>query len=249
MTNSEALTKAYKLLSPFSDKQYWEFDSNLLHLNLITKYIKPGTSVFDAGCGIGILALALSLLGYQVAGGDKFIFQNNNQFTVHELKKLQAVWYMHNLNIIEFDFLINNLDKKYDMVVSVATIEHQINVKIFLRQLFNMVKSNGFLYIATPNVTHLLNRLRFLFGRTPLFHSLKQFYDQGEHFTGHWREYNLCELEKMCEWGDYKVVLAKNKQGLRPHFKLRFLHIQLCRLFSYIFPMFGDTSLIVVKKN
>jgi len=36
MNNKEALRKSYEILSPYSDKQFWEFNNNLTHFNFLT---------------------------------------------------------------------------------------------------------------------------------------------------------------------------------------------------------------------
>ena len=89
MNNKEALQKAYQILSPFSDKQKWEFNNNLVHLNFLTKHINKDKTIFDAGCGIGILDMALTLLEYKVEGGDKYLFATDSNFAVNDLEKLQ----------------------------------------------------------------------------------------------------------------------------------------------------------------
>ena len=53
MDNAGALKKAYACLSPYADKQHWEFNNNLVHLDFITKYIPKTASLLDIGCGIG----------------------------------------------------------------------------------------------------------------------------------------------------------------------------------------------------
>lgn len=249
--NKKALLQAYQLLSPYSDGARWEFNSNLVHLDFITKYIQKGSEIFDGGCGIGILALALQLLGYQVAGGDKYVFETNNNFLVNKLNQLKQIWQNNDLKINPRDIIKDAWSQKYDAVISVATIEHQRDPKRFLEKLKEGVKRDGYLYLATPNPTHLLNRFRFLLSRSA-FSSLENFFQQGENFVGHWREYTLAELKLMFKWLNIEIVEAKNLQDKKPYFlrirSFREFYIACFRLLSYFIPGAGEANLIIGRK-
>ena len=92
MTNKEALKKAVHLVSPYNPGAGWDFDSNLKHLNTIIKYIPKTTSVFDAGCGRGTLTLALKFLGYKVEGGDKYIFEGKNSYSIQDIEGISILF-------------------------------------------------------------------------------------------------------------------------------------------------------------
>ena len=162
MTNKQALQKAYTILSPYADKQRWEFNNNLVHLHYITKHIPKISTILDVGCGIGILDIALILLGYKGTGLDKYVFEENNSFSVHDISGLRRIWESMGLEILPKDVLDDEIEMKYDAVISIATIEHQKNPKQFLKGLLDATQSHGFIYIATPNISHLLNRLYVL---------------------------------------------------------------------------------------
>ena len=250
MTNKEALQKAYQSLSPFSNKQKWEFNNNLVHLNFLTKHIEKNKTIFDVGCGIGILAMALNFLDYKIEGGDKFVFKEEGDLAVNDINKLQDIWKKYNLKISDQDILVDRTNEQYDVIISIATIEHQTNPKKFLEKIKTAIKSDGYIYLATPNVSHLLNRIRFLFGRSSLG-NLENFYQQGENFTGHWREYTLSELKQMCVLSGFKIVKASNIQSMKPNLKiknLRLIYVSLFRLVSYFMPGARDTNIILGKK-
>jgi SAM-dependent methyltransferase len=222
MTNEEALKKA---------GGDWDFESKLCHLNTITKYIPKDAEIFDAGSGRGVLTLALKLLGYHVSGGDKKIYPD----AVFPVQK--------------FDILKDEPEKQYDAVISIATLEHQTNPALFLKKLLAMVKDNGYIYLATPNVTHLLNRARFFFGEPPLG-NLKELMSE-ENFTGHVREYSMKELKQMCEWSGIKIILAKNRQETKPNFNFRNfrgVYVNFFRLLSYLIPGARESNIILGRK-
>ena len=243
------LKQAYDLLSPYSNKSRWEFENHLAHLKTIAKHLSRSHAIFDAGCGIGILALTLKLMGYQVEGGDKYLFEENNSYSVEDINGLKKIWLQNNLEIYPLD--VFNVSKKYDFVISIATIEHQSRPKPFLKKLKEITNDEGYVYIATPNIANLLNRFRFLFGRAPLG-NLEEFYEENN-FIGHWREYTLKELEKMFELENIKIIEAKTEQQIKPKFSLQTLknfkkiYKNFFRLFAYILPGTGEANVILGK--
>ncbi|OIO48419.1 MAG: hypothetical protein CO042_01700 [Parcubacteria group bacterium CG_4_9_14_0_2_um_filter_41_8] len=252
MTNKQALQKSYSILSPYSDKQKWEFNNNLVHLKYITEYIPKTSVILDVGCGIGILDLALVLLGYQISGIDKYVFEESNSFSVDDIDDLRRVWEEHGLEILPKDILRDQIKEKYGAVISIATIEHQKDPKRFLQNIIALLSSNGLLYIATPNISHLLNRARFLFGLSPMSGHLKEWFEKGETYEGHWREYALGELRQMFESLNLQIMAAENIQSMKPGFpvkSLRALYVSLFRALSYLVPGAGDTNIIIGRKK
>lgn len=252
MNNKEALQKAYALLSPYADKQRWEFNNNLVHLRYFTRYIPKTASILDIGCGIGILDLALIFLGYKVAGIDKYVFEPNNSFSIDDMNGLRRIWNEQGLVIKAKDVLRDNIEEQYGAIISIATIEHQSDPKRFLENLLGTLKPGGLLYIATPNISHLLNRTRLAFGLSPLSGHLEKWFKKGESFEGHWREYALKELKQMFAWLDIKVLIAKNKQSMQPGFKLvtpRSWYVGILRLLARLLPGAGDTNIIIGRKS
>ena len=252
MTNREALQKAYALLSPYADKQRWEFNNNLVHLRFITRRIPKMSSILDVGCGIGILDIALILLGYHVTGIDKYVFEPNNSFGIDDMSGLQRIWEAHGLAILSGDILQSDVPPQYGAVISIATIEHQKDPKRFLEKMLGTVEPGGFVYLATPNISHLLNRVRSVFGRSPMLAHLPDFFNRGERYQGHWREYTMDELKQMFAWLDIAVLGAHNVQSMRPGFKLlslRAWYLNLFRLCAYLLPGTRDTNIIIARKE
>jgi SAM-dependent methyltransferase len=250
MTPEQALESSYSLRSPFADKQRWEFHNNLVHLRFITDHFALGDKLLDAGSGIGILTLALHLLGYKIEGMDKYVFQGHTTYYIEDQQRLRSIWQEQGIHIREKDLLTDAIPETYDGVISVAVVEHQKDPQKFLRSIVQPLRAGGRLYLATPNVTHILNRIRFVFGRPPLG-NLKEFFESGEAFTGHWREYSLEELRSFFQWVGLDIVEAKTLQSMKPSFRIkspRDIYVHFFRLFGGIVPGCGDTNILIGKK-
>lgn len=211
MNHKEVLVFAYQELSPYSDSKRWEFFNNLKHLEFFTSHVPRGAKVLDIGSGIGIFALALSKLGYNVIGLDKYIFQPDNYLSVEKMgiDGLQKIWEKNNLSIINDDVFNFSADEKFDCVINIAVLEHQKSPKKFIELCLKYLKSDGYFFCVVPNMVDLLNRVRFLFGRSAC-RDLKPFFEAGENFVGHWREYTIKEMVQMMEWSGLEVIEAKN---------------------------------------
>ena len=132
-----------------------------------------------------------------------------------------------------------------------AVIEHQKDPRGFLRSIIAPLRTGGQIYLATPNVTHILNRVRFAFGRPPLG-NLKEFFDAGVAFTGHWREYSRKELKSFFEWVDLDIVTARNLQSMKPSLCVkapRDVYVHFFRLIGALLPGCGDTNILVGRKR
>lgn len=254
MNIKNALTSAYNDLSPYSDSKRWEFFNNLKHLEFFTSYVPPDASVLDIGSGIGIFGLALSKLGYNVQGLDKYIFQPDNYLSVEKtgIDELQKIWQKHNLSIINADIFNFVSDKKFDCVVNIAVLEHQKSPKKFIEFCLKHLKPNGYFFCVAPNMVDLLNRARVLFGRSAC-RDLKPFFEAGENFVGHWREYTLKEMIQMANWSGLDIIKAKNYRT-SPLFngKDRFprsLFLAVFRLLSSFVPGARETNTLLARYN
>ena len=258
ITPRQALEQAFVALAPFSDSDRWEFPSHLIHLESVLALLQKlpsGARVVDVGCYIGILPLALRLLGVAVRGNDKFIFFPRETgkaygFSPDELVQLKRVWASHDLVIDSFDALSETHSAQYDVVISIATLEHQAYPKQFLESVACFAKEGGYIYIAVPNLAKLANRFRFLLGRPPM-QNIEEFYLNAEHFNGHWREYTLQELVRMATLSNLTVVEAKSIQTEPAKFNIwrprKWLR-SIARAVSHVVPGSGDTNVMTLKK-
>lgn len=126
---------------------------NPIHQRLLKAYIaaKPwiSGSLLEIGCGEGrgveqLLPLAESYIGLDKIG--EVIDMLRSKFPGVDFR--QAV-------IPPFTRFEDN---SYDTIVSFQVIEHIPNDRLFLQEIYRMLKPGGKAIISTPNITHTLSR-------------------------------------------------------------------------------------------
>ncbi len=106
------------------------------------------------------------------------------------------------------------------------------------------------MYISTPNIAKLANRIRFLLGRPPMS-NIEEFYMNGHGFNGHWREYTCTELSAMARMSGLEVLSSTASQMELVNFNWRNVRKwprSIARLFARCIPGTGDINVLVAKK-
>ena len=88
----KALDKSYELLSPWSDLHRHERDYMHMVIQNVLEFVpNREAKVMDLGSGVGILAIALRLLGYKVDGVEKYVFSDKDSpmYKVENVEKLK----------------------------------------------------------------------------------------------------------------------------------------------------------------
>ena len=117
------------LLLPTEGRFYgqgWRSDTHHFLLEL-EKWVKPGMTVLDFGCGTGILAIAAAKLGGVVTAVE------NDPIVAESAREHVA------LNIVEVTLVATAPDKTFDIVV--ANMGNELDD--FLPQLRHTLKKNG----------------------------------------------------------------------------------------------------------
>lgn len=214
-----ALEHSFKVLGPYSDKYRVDFRRYLFTLEILTTIPEVRKKkIIDIGTGIGIIPVALHQLGYHVVGLDYYIFPESGDamFGINDIDRLKSIWQSHGVTILESDIYNADLATKVssvDIVINEAMIEHLKDPKRFLERIKDLLTPGGHLILTTPNSATLLKRLRFLVGLSPNW-PIESFFQAGEKFTGHWREYTGKELRYMCQTSGFEIVSYWNKNLL-----------------------------------
>lgn len=116
-----------------------------------------GKNVLDVGCGTGELAFLIAKKGATVKGIDY------SERGINVAKKK----YVHSNLSYELVDVSKKISGRYDVIVSIGTLEHMDKPYLMLKKFKNHLNSNGKIIITSPNWTNarglILMTLRLLF--------------------------------------------------------------------------------------
>ncbi|MDP2940397.1 MAG: methyltransferase domain-containing protein [Candidatus Omnitrophota bacterium] len=162
----------------------------LRFLNLYNKYYKQNNKHLNIGLGIGDYELFLSRLPVKLYSiehpKDLVLKENITQKNIAVSKTLIST-----VDICESALPFE--DNFFDSVSLLEVFEHLPPEKLSfaILEITRVLKSNGYLYLSTPNLASLENRLLLMF-KGKLFLSLPQ---KGEVIFGHLRTYTASEIK------------------------------------------------------
>lgn len=117
-------------------------------LKYLAKYIKPGVKILEIGCSTGFMMQAFKEMGAECVGiepsGEFLPFLHENGFRAYESLE---------------DFMSQNPDEKFDLVVHFFVFEHIRNPLEFLKANIACLNSNGVLIAEIPSATDPLTSL------------------------------------------------------------------------------------------
>ncbi len=122
-------------------------------LNLIVQYLDKGSEILDLGAGEGEFSRRLIEKDFKAIPVDGFdTYWRNSQIPL----------IIANLDG-EFASTVSPSGKRFDAIVAIEIIEHLENPYLFLRECAKLLKSNGLLFITSPNVESITSRIIFLY--------------------------------------------------------------------------------------
>ena len=110
--------------------------------------------LLDIGCGEGVLLEYAQKLGFDVIGVDV---------------SKKAVDYIRKKG---FDAICLDVEEglpfkeEFDVVIATELIEHLYDHYKFLANVNNCLRKGGYLFLSTPNSSHIFFRMRYLLGKT-----------------------------------------------------------------------------------
>lgn len=121
----------------------------------LCELIASGNScILDIGCGNGANMEILIAKGHQVEG----ITISEAEFTICKNKELDV-------KILDITTDLHLLNAPYDSIILSHVLEHLVDPDLTLRQIKTILKPNGIIYAALPNVLYINQRIKFLFGK------------------------------------------------------------------------------------
>lgn len=251
-TTTAALDAAYAALGAPAERERVERYRLDKTLQFVERHAGGyvGKRVLELGSSVGIYLVAARRLGASEAVGlDKFLFPEAGAspfaLPTETIQQLRAVWDKEGVTIQPGDLAatLPFPDGRFDLVVCNAVIEHLhgSHRRVFT-EAHRVLAPGGHFVFTTPNVASLLKRLRFLVGRSPLW-DLRDYFESGESFTGHIREFTPGECARMLAWSGFTPAVVRADTG---YFKWKWftqprkVHYGVLHLAARALPGTGD---------
>ncbi len=157
-------------------------------------------NALDAGCGMGKYAFFLSEKNPQAHINAFDIYRPH----IEKLSVLASQRGFSNLNFFFADMARLKINKQYDFVFSVDSLEHVKNNKAVIKKLCGLVKKSGWLFVHMP-----AKQARFRFFPAKIFKKYSLF-ERQEHVG---ETYSLEEFTKLIQGYNMKAVKKANTFG------------------------------------
>lgn len=175
--------------------------------------------VLEIGSFLGLVSLVLARLGFRVTATDieEYIGCSNLR---KRFDDAGVTCVSCNLRSYRLPFA----NEEFGVVVMCETLEHlNFNPLPVIKEINRVMRPQGVLYLALPNIARLRNRLNLLEGRSlhdPISTFFAQLDRNDNNIVGlHWREYTIAETREMLEKMDFAVELQKyeSEEKAPPH--------------------------------
>jgi SAM-dependent methyltransferase len=123
---------------------------------------KPGSKIWDCGCGYGTTAIFLSLNGYDVYGNTLEFYHEQIEKRIKYWKKFGS---LENLRLDHNDIFEIQPESKYDYIITQDTLHHLEPINRAIEILSGSLVSNGKLIVIEENGSNILKRLKYYIQR------------------------------------------------------------------------------------
>jgi len=196
----------------------------------VWKFLKFNTSkgkLLDIGCTNGDFSEPLVKNGYDCYGLE-YVNKAIKESTEKGIKVIKGSF------LEKFPFE----DEFFDVVFAGEVIEHTIDDKFFLEEIFRVLKKDGLLILTTPNLVSFGNRFLMVLGKMPRF-AYNEF---------HYRFYNKRIVIRKIEDSGFKVVKFSSNYVLISTFFNKFIGY-IGELSGSLLPSFGENFIAYARKN
>ena len=204
--NSIALnnTKEYEYFLDARDTYIRTIDDILNYSQTLSKN-RENIKILEIGSFLGIVAVSLAKLNFDVTGFDIPEIMNDNEIShFYQLNSVKTISSYLDEGQLHIDA------QSFDIVILCEVIEH-LNFNHFklLFEINRILKSAGLLYIALPNLTRLGNRIRMFLGKS--IHSKIDDYYEGINNKArfamiHHKEYTKKEIIQSLKLSNFEVI-------------------------------------------
>jgi SAM-dependent methyltransferase len=208
----------------------------------------PSGRVLDVGASPGIFTLLMIRAGYDTVGLDLF---PHKRFPSASGKNEINLFIEKGIPVVGADVAASPFpmaDSAFDAVMMNETIEHlSCSPLPCLKEICRTLKPGGLLFLSTPNVVSLANRIRFLAGRN-IYTRIEALVNVAP-YKLHSREYAMYELEDILGRAGFRVI---EKQWLNlggaPAHKIRKFARSIYYASTALFPR-GRSNLFIISEK
>lgn len=205
-------------------KAYWAF---------FEKYIGPGKTILDVGCGDGntyarkLSATSMAYIGLDISReGTKKALKNGVKAILHD-------------TVSEWPFA----EEKFDNIICNEVLEHLMFPEAVLKEARRVLKKDGVFIIGVPNACYYIERLRFLFGSINLRGSIETKNTPWK--DPHIRLFTEETLKRMMEDSGFSVI-----ELVGVGFALPKIEKNIFALLPKLYPsLFASNLLLAAKKK
>ena len=153
-------------------KQYWGLRRLLRKYDwdrytVAEQFIHPSKRILDIGCGEGYMLRRLK---------DKFDELHGLDIAPSRLKEAKSkIKEINSFKISKFKFVEGNADDHlpfpndfYDVIICIALIEHVYDIFFLVKEIYRVLKPDGYVIIEVPNLAYLKHRISLLLGFLPM---------------------------------------------------------------------------------
>jgi SAM-dependent methyltransferase len=211
----------------------------------VQKYVKPGSTILDFGCGSCDKTAVLQLLGYKCSGYDDL--QDEWHKIPGNREKILKFAADQGITLKQAASGPMPFEKEsFDLVMANDVLEHLHDSP---RELFNdlleLTKPNGLLLITVPNAVNIRKRIEVLRGGTNLPRYEGYYWYPGA-WRGHIREYVEGDLRQMTEFLGLEIVELRGcdhmLEKVPPRLRSPYLAV------TSIFQGWKDSWLLIARK-
>lgn len=197
--------KLIKTISfPLLRKIFKKYD--LHREDLALSLLDTADRLLDVGCGDGSLILKARKKFKELYGID--ISQSRINKAQHNAAEKFAEDHDIHFSVCNINNKIDFPDSMFDVVTSIAVIEHMFDPYFIVGEIHRVLKKNGILIVNVPNIAYIKHRIKLLFGHLPITssaHNWKEIGWDGGHLHYFTRK-TFCTLLQECGFEIIKVT-------------------------------------------